>query len=78
MQKDESYSLRDLFEYESLRNITIICGFVNLIMEFMYDSTILSLDKIGVDVHTNQFVVGIVEMAAAIFSSYIVMIVKRK
>ena len=44
----------------------------------MYDSTLLSLDKIGVDVHTNQFLVGFVEMFAAVFSAYIVTIVKRK
>jgi len=44
----------------------------------MYDSTILSLDKIGMDVHINQFIIGIVEMIGACFSSYIIIVVKRK
>ena len=38
----------------------------------MYDASIFSLDKIGINLYVNQFVVGIVEMTAAVFGCLIV------
>ena len=72
------YSLLDLFRYKSLRNITIICALVDLIIEFVYDGTILSLDKIGINVYWDQILVGLVEIFAAIYCSWVVVRVKRK
>jgi hypothetical protein len=61
-----------------LLKLTIACGFTNFIIEFTYDGTIFSLDKIGLDVFVNQMLVGLVEISAAIFASYIVVKVFRK
>jgi len=33
---------------------------MDLVVEFIYDGTILSLDKIGVNVYLDQFLVGFV------------------
>lgn len=49
-----------------------------MIIQFVYDGTILSLDKIGINVYLDQILVGFVEIGAAIFCSYIVIKVKRK
>ena len=72
------YSMADLFRYKSLRSITIICGVVDLIIEFIYDGTILSLDKIGINIYWDQILVGLVEIVAAVFCSYVVVRVKRR
>lgn len=55
-----------------------MCAVIDLVVEFIYDGTILSLDKIGVNVYLDQILVGFVEIFAAIFCSYIVVKVKRK
>ena len=49
-----------------------------LFIQFVYDGTILSLDKIGINVYLDQILVGLVEIGAAVFCSYIVIKVKRK
>jgi hypothetical protein len=61
-----------------LLKLTIICGIINFIIEFIYDGTILSLGKIGINVFLDQMLVGLVEISAAIFASYIVAKVYRK
>lgn len=67
-----------MFRYKSLRQITITCALINLIIEFVYDGTILSLDKIGVNVYWDQILVGLVEIFAALYCSWVVVRVKRK
>ena len=76
-QKQENYSIIDLFRYRSLRWITIICSLINLVIEFMYDASIFSLDRIGINLYVNQFVVGMVEMMAAVFGCLIVASIYR-
>ena len=49
-----------------------------MIIQFIYDGTILSLDKIGISVYLDQILVGLVEIGAAIFCSIIIVKVKRK
>ena len=49
-----------------------------MIIQFIYDGTILSLDKIGINVYLDQILVGLVEILSAVFCSYIVIKVKRK
>ena len=44
----------------------------------MYDGTILSLDKIGINVYWDQILVGLVEIFAALYCSWVVVRVKRK
>jgi hypothetical protein len=61
-----------------LRYIAIICPLFDAIIEFVYDGTILSLDKIGINVYLNQILVGFVEIFASIFTSWIIIKVKRK
>jgi mannose/fructose/N-acetylgalactosamine-specific phosphotransferase system component IID len=51
---------------------------MNCIIEFVYDGTILSLDKIGVNVYLDQILVGFVEIFAALFCSFIIVKMKRK
>jgi hypothetical protein len=70
--------LIDLFVHKSLLKLTIICGLTNFIIEFTYDGTLLSLSKIGVNVFWNQILVGLVEMSAAVFASWVVVQVRRK
>ena len=72
------YSLLDLFRYRSLRMIAIVTGLVDMIVEFIYDGTILSLDKIGINVYLDQILVGLVEIGAAFFCAYMVVKVRRK
>ena len=55
-----------------------MCGIINFVMEFIYDATILSLDKIGFSVYANQFIVGLVEILAALAGTYLVIVVKRR
>lgn len=62
----------DLFRYNSLLKLTIVCALVDFIIEFTYDGTILSLSKIGINVYSDQMVIGLLEVFAAIFASYIV------
>ena len=50
----------DLFRYNSLRKIAIVTGAVNFSVEFIYDGTLLSLDKFGFNVYFNQMLVGLV------------------
>ena len=57
---NEKYSFIDLFRYKSLRNFSIVCALLNMIIQFIYDGTILSLDKIGVSVYLDQILVGLV------------------
>ena len=59
-EKSSQLSLIDLFRYKSLRWISIICASVDFIIEFIYDGTILSLGKIGVNVYIDQILVGLV------------------
>ena len=75
---NEKYSFFDLFKYTSLRTFSIVCALINMIIQFIYDGTILSLDKIGISVYLDQILVGLVEIGAAIFCSYIIVKVKRK
>jgi asparagine N-glycosylation enzyme membrane subunit Stt3 len=72
------YSIIDLFKYKSLRYVSVACTVFNLIIEFIYDGSILSLDKIGINVYLNQILVGLVEMVAAIICSWLVVKVQRK
>ena len=67
-----------MFRYKSLRTIALVTGAVNFSVEFIYDGTLLSLDKFGFDVYFNQILVGFVEIFAAIFGVYIVPKVKRR
>ena len=68
----------DLFRYRSLRTIAIVTGAINFSVEFIYDGTLLSLDKFGFNVYFNQMLVGLVEISAAIFGVYIVSRVNRR
>jgi hypothetical protein len=52
--------------------LTIICALIDFIIEFTYDGTLLSLSKLGINVYLDQMLVGILEIFAAIFASYIV------
>lgn len=47
-------------------------------LEFIFDGTLLSLDKFGINVYFDQILVGLVEVFAAIFGAYIVERVFRK
>lgn len=49
-----------------------------MVIEFIYDGSILTLDKIGINVYFNQIFVGVVEVSAALFGSWIVPKVFRK
>lgn len=53
-------SYLDLFRYTSLRKIALVTGAINFSVEFIYDGTLLSLDKFGFDVYFNQILVGFV------------------
>ncbi len=68
----------DLFKYKSLINLTIVCALIDFIIEFTYDGTILSLDKLGINIYLDQMFVGVVEIGAAVFASWIVAKVERK
>ena len=51
-------SVLDLFRYPSLRLVSYCCGIINIANEFIYDGTIFNFNRIGLNVHTNQIVVG--------------------
>jgi hypothetical protein len=74
----QGYSLWDLFKYRSVRAIALVCAGINMIVEFTYDGSLLSLDKIGEDVYVNQILVGLVEIGAAVFCSWVIIRVNRK
>lgn len=67
-----------MFRYPSLRKIAIITAAINFSIEFIFDGTLLSLDKFGINVYFDQMLVGIVEISAAIFGAYIVPKVFRR
>ena len=77
-EADHGYSLWDLFRYRSVRVMALVCAGMDMIIEFVYDGTLLSLDKIGEDVYVNQILVGLVEIGAAVFCSWVVVRVNRK
>lgn len=58
--KNDDVNFLDLFRYSSLRFITVICGTINFTIEFIFDGTLLSLDKFGFNVYFNQMLVGLV------------------
>lgn len=51
---------------------------IDFIVEFTYDGTILSLDKLGINIYLDQMFVGVVEMGAAVFATWIIVRVERK
>ena len=51
---------------------------INFGIEFVFDGTLLSLDKFGLNVYFDQMLVGIVEICAAIFAAYIIPKVARR
>ena len=71
-------SLFDLFRYSSLRYIAIVTALINFVIEFIFDGTLLSLNKFGINVYFNQILVGFVEIFASTFGAYIVPKVQRK
>lgn len=71
-------SLLDLCRYVSLRHIAIVTALMNFVIEFIFDGTLLSLNKFGINVYFDQILVGFVEIFASIFGAYIVPKVKRK
>ena len=75
---EKGYSLLDLFKYSSLISIAIYTALINMTIQFIYDGTILSLDKIGINIYLDQILIGLVEILGAIFCSYIIVKVKRK
>ena len=77
-EADHGYSLWDLFRYRSVRVMALVCAGMDMIIEFVYDGSLLSLDKIGEDVYVNQILVGLVEIGAAVFCSWVVVRVNRK
>ena len=58
--------------------MTIFCALIDFIIEFTFDGTILSLSKIGINVYLDQMLVGILEVFAAFFATFIVTKVERK
>jgi len=58
--------------------IAIITGIINFSIEFIYDGTLLNLDKFGLNVYFNQMTVGLVEIFAAIFAVYVIPKTNRK
>ena len=57
---DSEVSYFDLFRYKSLRFIAIATATINFSVEFIYDGTLLSLDKFGLNVYFDQILVGFV------------------
>lgn len=47
-------------------------------LEFIYDGTLFSLNRIGLNLYTNQMVIGAAEMIASVYANIIVTRVKRK
>jgi hypothetical protein len=76
--KGPSITFLDLFKYQSLLKLTILCALIDFIIEFTFDGTILSLSKIGINVYLDQMLVGVLEVFAAFFATYIVTKVERK
>jgi hypothetical protein len=58
--------------------IAIVTGIINFSIEFIYDGTLLSLDKFGLNVYFNQMLVGLVEIFAALFAVYVIPKTNRK
>lgn len=58
--KYDDVSYLDLFRYKSLQLVAIVTGVINFSIEFIYDGTLLSLDKFGLNVYFNQMLVGLV------------------
>lgn len=61
-----------------MRYIAIITALINFIIEFIFDGTLLSVGKFGINVYFDQILVGFVEIFASIFGAYIVSKVFRK
>lgn len=47
-------------------------------IEFIYDGTLFSLDRIGLNLYLNQIVIGAAEVFAALYANIVVIRVKRK
>lgn len=47
-------------------------------LEFIYDGTLFNLNRIGLNLYTNQMVIGAAEMLASIYANLIVEKFKRK
>jgi hypothetical protein len=43
-----------------LRKIAIVTAIINFVLEFIFDGTLLSLDKFGINVYFDQILVGLV------------------
>jgi hypothetical protein len=67
-----------LFKYKSLRLTSYCCGIVNMAIEFIYDGTLFNLNRVGLNLYTNQMIIGAAEMVAAMYANFIVFRVRRK
>lgn len=47
-------------------------------IEFIYDGTLFSLNRIGLNLYLNQIVIGAAEVFAALYANIVVIRVKRK
>jgi MFS family permease len=49
-----------------------------MVLEFIYDGTLFSLNRIGLNLYTNQMVIGAAEMLASLYANIVVTRFKRK
>ncbi|KAL4464318.1 hypothetical protein ABPG72_017104 [Tetrahymena utriculariae] len=76
--KENSYSVVDLFKFKSLRVKNICCAIVFLAIQMVYYGITFAISQVGFNIYINSLVIGLCELFAYCVTDHFIPKIKRK